>query len=241
MAAGGAGVAGSAVDGGRFVAAAYLGVRPGPRPEGMDARYVREPFVDLAHDLCSIGPCATWASGDIDRDLLDLGVPATALAPAKAWIDDLDRRGAILHPDVCRSPADVAEFARRFVPGDLHVLGVALESDQVEGFLAEQAALFGQADGIAVMLAEGAPLVPGARPLGYEPVSVHLGGLGCSWTCNGLQGGVAEATGIVANEHGFLDTAGQADAVMAYLSDPAVGKEPGIWRAWLVVRYEAVP
>lgn len=71
----------------------------------------------------------------------------------------------------------------------------------------------------------------------YEPVSVHLGGLSCSWTCNGLQDDVAGATGVVPNEHGFIDTADQAAAAMAYLADPAVGKEDGIWRAWLVVRY----
>jgi hypothetical protein len=52
---------------------------------------------------------------------------------------------------------------------------------------------------------------------------------------------VAAATGIVPNEHGFIDTAEQADAVMTYLADPAMAKEDGIWRAWLIVRYDAEP
>ena len=221
------------------VAAASVGVRPAPRPAGLDARYVRDPMIDLARDVVPIGPRPTWAGDDLDGDLLALGVRPDALAEAAAWIDQLDRAGGILHPDVCRSPAHVAEFAERFVPDGLAVLGVGLAADQVDGFLAERAAFLGEgADGLVQMLRDRRPLVPGYRVLGYEPVSVHYGGLNCSWTCNHLQGRVAEATGIEPNEHGFLDGAEEAAAVMAFLADPAVGKEPGIWRAWLVVRYD---
>lgn len=39
---------------------------------------------------------------------------------------------------------------------------------------------------------------------------------------------------------GFIDSREKAETVMAFVADPAVGKEPGIWRAWLVVRYDAV-
>lgn len=60
-------------------AAAYLGVRPGPRPEGMDDRYIREPFLDLSQCLVPVGPRATWAGSDVDKDLLALGVPAGAV------------------------------------------------------------------------------------------------------------------------------------------------------------------
>lgn len=223
---------------GDVVAAGYPGVRPVQRPAGMDARYVREPFVDLASDLVPVGPRVTWAGADVDQYLSDLGVPVGALDSAKAWLDDLERRGGLLRFDVCRAPGDVAEFSERFVPDGLAVLGVALAADQVDEFLAAHRAGLGDEPGIVTLLAERAPLAPGFRPLGYEPVSVHYGGLSCSWTCNALQAGVADATGVVPNEHGFIDTADQAAAVMAYLADPAVGKEDGIWRAWLVVRYD---
>ncbi|HUP69362.1 MAG TPA: hypothetical protein VM142_06055 [Acidimicrobiales bacterium] len=218
------------------IAAGYLGVQPRRRPQGFDARYVRDPILSLAKDLVPVGSTMTWAGSD-DKALENLGVAVDSRAEARAWIDDLERRGDILHPDVCRRPSDVAEFAERFVPDSLAVLGFGLPADQVHGFLAEHASL-GQADGIGVLLREGRPLEPAHRRLGYEPVAVDKGGLGCSWTCNHLQDDVALATGVVPNEAGFIDTAEQAEAVMAFLADPAVGKETGIWRAWLVVRYE---
>jgi hypothetical protein len=205
----------------------------------MDDRYIREPFVDLGHGLFPIGPRATWAGADIDKDLLALGVPAGAVNAAKAWIDDVDHRGGLLFPNVFRRPHDVAKFSELFVPDGLAVLGVALAADQVDRFLGEQRAEIGQEDGIVTMLREGAPLTRGFRALGYEPVVVHHGGLSCSWTCNSLQEEVAAATGIVPNEYGFIDSAEQADAVVAYLADPAVAKEDGIRRAWLIVRYDA--
>lgn len=68
---------------------------------------------------------------------------------------------------------------------------------------------------------------------------MHFGGLDCSWSRNRPQQPVAAATGVVPNEWGFIDTAEEAEAVMAYLADAAVAKEPGVWRAWLVVRYDA--
>jgi len=207
----------------------------------MDDRYIREPFLDLSQCLAPIGLRATWAGSDIDKDLLALGVPAGAVNAARAWIDDVDHRGGLLFPNVFRRTQDVAEFSELFVPGGLAVLGVALAAHQVDRFLDEQRAEIGQEDGIVTMLRERAPLARGFRALGYEPVAVHHGGLSCSWTCNSLQEEVAAATGIVPNEHGFIDTAEQADAVMTYLADPAMAKEDGIWRAWLIVRYDAEP
>lgn len=227
-------------DPGEVVAAGYVGVRPASRPDWLGA-YGREPFLDLASDLLPVGPAATWACSDADRDLEALGVPADARHEARAWIDAADRRGDLLYPNVWRRPHHVVEFAERFVPEGLAVLGVALAADQVDGFLAEHTAEIGQGDGvgIVVLLRERRPLAPGFRTLGYEPVSVHFGGLNCSWSCNRLQEPVATATGVEPNEWGFIDTAEEAEAVMAFLAEPAVGKEPGVWRAWLVVRYDA--
>jgi len=219
------------------VAAGYLGVRPRPRPEWVDVRYVRDPLLSLAGDLVATGPTVTWV-GSADEELAALGVASDQLGDARAWIDDLERRAGILHPNVCRTPDDVADFSDRFVPEGLAVLGVALPADQVDAFLVEHEA-YDQQDGIVILLREARPLAPGHQSLGYEPVSVDYRGLGCSWTCNGLQGAVAEATGIVPNEWGFIDTEKEAETVMAFLADPAVGKEPGIWRAWLVARYDA--
>jgi len=204
----------------------------------MDDRYIREPFLDLSQCLVPVGPRATWAGSDIDKDLFTLGVPAGAVNAAKAWIDDADQRGGLLFPNVFRRPYFVADFSDRFVSVGLAVLGVALAANQVDRFLEEQHGEIGQEDGIVTMLRERAPLTHGYRALGYEPVAVQHGGLSCSWTCNSLQEEVAAATGIVPNEHGFIETAQQADAVMTYLADPAVAKEEGIWRAWLIVRYD---
>jgi len=207
----------------------------------MDDRYIREPFLDLSQCLVPVGPRATWAAPNIDKHLRALGVPAGAVDAAKTWIDDLDHRGGLLFPNVFRRPHDIAKFSELFVTDGLAVLGVALAADQVDRFLDEQDAEIGQEGGIAAMLRARAPLTRGFRALGYEPVAVHHGGLSCSWTCNSLQEEVAAATGIVPNEHGFIDTAEQADAVMTYLADPAMAKEDGIWRAWLIVRYDALP
>ena len=220
------------------VAAGYVGVRPRPRPDGLDARYVRDPLLSIAGDMVAVGPRLTWV-GEADEALVSLGVGTNSVGDAKAWIDDAERVGDILYPDVCRTPDRVAEFADLFVPDGLAVLGVGLGPDQVDGFLAEHASSDTH-QGILIHLREGRPLAPGYRTLGYEPVAVDRGTLGCSWTCNLLQQEVASTTGVVPNEWGFIDTAEQADAVMAFLADPAVGKEPGIWRAWIVVRYDTV-
>ena len=161
------------------------------------------------------------------------------MAAARAWTDDQDRARRILYPDVGRDHAVVAEFAERFVAdGGLAVVGVGLAAGEVDRFLADHADHVRQPDGIVELLGERRPLEDGYLALGYEPVAVDLGGLGCSWTCNYLQEPVAAATGVVPNEWGLVATAEEAAAVMEFLADPAVGKEPGVWRAWLVVRYD---
>ena len=144
------------------------------------------------------------------------------------------------HPSsaVSRHPTVVTDFLERFAPeAPVVVVGAALEADHVDAFLADHDRQIGQDDGVIVMLREREELVPGYEVLGYEPVEVTWGGFGSSWTIHLLQPAVERATGVTPNEHGFLSTREEADAAMAYLARPDIGKEPGIWRAWLVVRY----
>jgi hypothetical protein len=172
----------------------------------------------------------------LEQELLDVGVPGDQLDAAETWLDEVFGRGDVLYRNVFRRPSVVEEFVGRWAPS-VQVLGAALPRDDVEEFLAVHDEQIPQDDGIIEMLCAGEPLTPGYTALGYEPVEVTWGGFGSSWTINGLQTGVEAATGVTPNPGGLISTLDEARAVIAYLSRPDVPKEPGIWRAWLVVTY----
>jgi hypothetical protein len=220
------------------VSAGYFGVVPGPPPSWLDRRYVGEALVSLSRELVAMVPGPAWTTSSPEAELLDVGVPRDALAAAAAWIEAAADRGEVLFPNVYRQPSLLQDFLARFAPrSPVKVLGAALNANQVDAFLAAHDDEIGQADGVVEMLRYGEPLAAGHRVLGYEPVEVTWGGFGSSWTVHRLQPAVELATGVIPNHDGFIATPDDARTVMSYLAQPEVGKDPGLWRAWLVVSY----
>src|SRR5262249_59536108 len=120
-------------------------------------------------------------------------------------------------------------------------IGVALDRDDLADCLADYDAQIGQRAGIVDMLQRAEPLAPGYRSLGYEPVEVTFGGFGNSWTIHALQPAVEAATGVVPNGDGLISTRDDARAVMGYLLQPDVPKEPGICRPSPILSYPPPP
>lgn len=221
-----------------LIAAGYYGLVPGPPPDWIDAKYSGTSLVSLCDELVRMVPGPTWTTSTPNADLVDVGVPKESTVAAAAWLDDAWSRGDLLYPKVFRRPSVLVDFLARFAPeSPTEIIGAALDADEVPEFLAEHDRVIGQEDGMIEMLRAGEELAPGYRVLGYEPVEANYGGFGCSWTLHLLQPDVERATGVVPNGDGFIATREEAQAVMAYIARPDVGKEPGVWRAWLVVSY----
>jgi hypothetical protein len=220
------------------VAAGYFGVVPGSPPSWIDARYSGDEHLSIDRELVAMVPGPSWATSSMEKSLVQVGVPHDAVAAASSWLDDPARGTEILYPNVYRRPSLLNEFLARFAPASpVRLLGVALADDELDGFTAAYQQKINQASGVIAMLEMGEALEPGYQELGYEPVEVTWGGFGSSWTIHGLQPDVERATGVAPNHVGFISTRDEARRVMDYLEQPVVGKEPGVWRAWLIVAY----
>ena len=224
------------------VTAGYFGVVPSRPPSWLDDRYVGASLLSLDRELVAMVPGPAWTTSSVDVDLAKVGVPESDVSAATAWLDEAWRRGDVLYPNVFRAPSVLDDFLDRFAPeSPVVIIGAALDGDDLDGFLSDHDAQIRRRDGIIDLLRRAEPLAPGYRRLGYEPVEVAVGGFGTSWTVQGLQPAVEAATGVVPNGDGFVSTRDEARAVMGYLWQPDVPKEPGLWRAWQIVSYPRHP
>jgi hypothetical protein len=76
------------------VTAGYFGVVPARPPTSwLDDRYAGASLLSLDRELVAMVPGPAWTTSALDLDLLNVGVPASEVHAATAWLDEAWRRG----------------------------------------------------------------------------------------------------------------------------------------------------
>lgn len=229
----------------RLVSGGYLVVRPAERAPFMDASLVPPRLRTASGCLAPIAPdtwAIEWASGDEAERVsaaTRFGVPPERLAGLIAWAThrfDED----FLWPNVFLTLEGAREFCATFVPADSDavVLGLALASEDVDGFLRQTAPAPREGEtGLHRCLARHLPPAEGGVRLGSEVLGAELGGTFHSYLCNGLERTFAEQFGARPNAHGLFDDHALARRCAAYAGREDVGAEPVPWLAWVLLEY----
>jgi hypothetical protein len=235
-----------------FIAVGYLLLRPLARTSFFAAELV-PPWITSASDcLCPRFPgvyAIDWSSTPADaraEAFAKIGIPPADQPSARAWATrafDSD----FGWPSVFYSAAAALEARRTFLShaADARVIGVGVARDALEGFLENTAPVplaGGAPGGESGSFTTGrrrAPLDPGGRKLGFEPLNIEHGELCHSWLCNNLETHVSTALGIRPNAEGLLDTLDDARRCCEEISSGKVGAEPGPWLPFALVEYEA--
>jgi hypothetical protein len=157
-------------------------------------------------------------------------------------------------PNVFLSLATARAFVHDYLASSagLTLLGLGLHSKYAPTFLREgapggpAARAWGHTGGNAgtpgvyAAVREAKTLGAGGAAVGFDQLGHDgLGGFH-SWLCSGLERLVYRNVHIRSNEVGLLSTLAEAQQALASISSDEVGKEPGVWLPWLVMRY-AVP
>jgi len=233
------------------IASGYLILRRMPRPVYSSSGLLPASVVSVSECICPRFPDTSaidWvqASEENRSDALcAVGLASQGHAAARAWATD--RFGADFGwPGVFYSAEAALEARDRFLPDarDLAVVGLGLPSFWLEEFL-ENATPPPAAEGFSPQGESGyletarrrEALSAGHRRLGFELLNVHVGQIGCSWLCNGLESHCADTLGIAPNANGLIETAEQARRCRSEISREEVGAEPGPWFPWLLVEY----
>ncbi len=172
------------VDESPLVCGGYLVARPAERASFMDASLVPPRPRSASGCLAPIAP-DTWAVDWASRDEAErtasatrFGIPPERLAELIDWVTrrfDAD----FLWPNVFLSLEGAREFRATFVPADndASVLGLALSSEDVDGFLRQMAPAPGEGEtGLQRCLARRLPPAEGGVRLGSEVLGAERGG-----------------------------------------------------------------
>lgn len=179
------------------------------------------------------------------------GIGPDQLPAVIDWVTDAMDSGAFGWPNVFLSLTTARAFVHDCLPSveGLALLGLGLPAAYVATFLREGApggpaarawGHTGATPGTPAVYAavrEGATLVLGGSVVGFDLLGYDgLAGFH-SWLCNGLERLVYQAVHLRPNAVGLLSTLEEAQQALALIASAGVGKEPGVWLPWLVLRY----
>ncbi len=224
------------------VAGAYFLVKPGPMlPTG---------FLTASACLADTAP-DSWAiewvktkPGEREENAARLGIRAADLEAVVRWATDHLAGGGFAWPNVFSDLGSARAFRTRFLPSDIHLLGIALPVEFVDAFLLLAApppqrpgfAPVGTT-GVYEVLSARAPLAAGGMRRGYEVLGYDTAGQFDSFRCNDLQQDFERLYGARFNEWGLFDDEAVARECAAYASRPEVGACSSTWHPWLVEEY----
>ena len=242
------------MDLGQYVSAGFVVTRRFARPDYAAADLLPPMLVSASPDLADFIPdvwAIAWcgvAPADRTATAARLGIAPGRVDQVVAGVTGLIADNARYGwPNICYSREAAAAVERLAAPADrLVVLELALAQDDAARFVSESVppppapgyAPTGEA-GVRTAIRRGVAPDSNGRPLGFEPLCFDHA-LGCSWLCNGLEVAVAQTLGIRPNAAGLIDTAGQAQSAVAYISRDDVGAEPGLWLPWLLIEHTEV-
>ncbi len=246
-----------------FVSGGYVLARPFMPPEDglplfFPKRLVGRPVITvspciaemLPSDCCLFAPWPPHHAAQLREEAADWGITATEAA--EEWARRKQQDGRIPWGEAFSDLEDAREVATRFVSpaGDLRLLGIAMERDRVEEFLAaydvfvtaqeESSGAGGPRhrlvpSGVRDLVSRRLPVAPDGRALGYEVLDVVAGESRHSWHCQGIEQEMHDRFGVRLASGGMIPDAEDARRV-ATVCDAEQG-EPGVWRAWLVTEY----
>lgn len=248
-----------------FVAGGYLLAKPYVPPAGRPAGFfapdlVTPPVITASPCLAALMPDGTllgWAHPRPKTEALRETAADWGTEPARrndflAWADAAIRSGRVRAGDAFADLESARECLRLFGPRhqDVRVLGLGFRRADVADFFA---ALQQESSNLSTRLGmptngynglvEGVkldlPLAAGARVLGYEVLDVDLCEARHSWLCHGLEREMRRRFNLHLLPGGLIPTFAEAQQV-ASCCEAAAGREPGVYRAWMLVEYDAL-
>ena len=171
------------------------------------------------------------------------GVAAPLREPAIAWSTERFE-GVFGWPGTFYDVQDALAARRRFCASEdeIVVIGLGLSAGHAEEFLeyvaptANRPVPMGRS-GVSEMISQCEPLPKGGQLLGFELLDVEYGQISHSWLCNQLEVHCFQTLGIRPGAYGLLADLETAAQCCAEVRKDSVGKEPGLWLPWAIVRY----
>lgn len=143
-------------------------------------------------------------------------------------------------PNEFGSLAAARDFVARILAEDPRrlILGLGLHRDDYARFLgaAPTMPLSTVGGSVSVIAEQNCRLAAGGTDVGYDVLS-YESHLDHSWYCGGHDVEVREKFGIVANDHGLIETYEEARQVADYIDAPDTSSEPGLWVPIRILRY----
>jgi|GEM_PF-4069970 len=249
-----------------FLAGGYLLARPYAPPDDRHAGFfppdlVTPPVITASPCIATLMPDGLlfgWPSPRPEREDLHEAAADWGTEPARrdallAWADAAVRDERVRAGDAFADLESARECLRLFGPADqgVRVLGLGLRrADRADFFAAleresaELSARLGTTvngdNGLVEGLKLDLPLAGGGRVLGYEVLDVALCESRHSWLCHGLEREMHRRFDLHLLPGGLIPAFAKAQQVAACCDDATVGCEPGVWRAWVVVEYDAL-
>jgi hypothetical protein len=224
-----------------FVAGAYLLVKPHPElgPGHLTASAC---LAEMAPDDWALD----WVSTEPERreqHVARLGIRPGELPAVMRWATD-HFGGRFRWPNVFTDLEIARAFRARFVPADIHLLGIGLPVDLVDSFMSMAAPPPPQpgyapvgATGVYQVLTARRPLEGGGATRGFEVLGYDEAGKFCSYRCNALGADFERQFGARFNARGLLDEETTARRCAEYASRPEVFTCSRFWHPWLVQEY----
>ncbi len=233
------------------IVAGYYLVRIANRPEYVSAELMPDRILSISDDICNSFPdtwVIDWTSENIEERIeraSEFAIPAANLEKVVSWGTKTFSK-AFAWPNVFYSVDNARAARTQFLShlDDIVLIGLGLHKLNVDQFLSASKPPPQQpgfapvgATGVFEIASRRDNLAENGRSLGYELLVAQHGLLTCSWLCNGLEKTFSENIGVRPNTHGFISSFEEASRCIKYMSDAAVGAEPGLWLPWLIVKY----
>ena len=186
-----------------------------------------------SHCLAAVGPgpwALSWTSGSTERrrdSARELGVDPASLPLLDRWPKTRMDAGEWRWPRWFTALATAREFVARFCAPDPVTVDPGAGVAEAKARELE----------LPIVPSE-APLAPGGRALGYEPLGAEQGGDFHSWLCDDLEPVLRERLALRVNAQGLIDDLDVAAAAAREIIEPGVGAEPVPWFPALLVAYD---
>jgi hypothetical protein len=235
----------------------YLIVRIAERAAWMAADVLPEHLFSASACICPRVPgiwAVRWVSMPNEERFGSaeaFGIGRERLAGIVDWVTAGLQSGKLGWPGMFLSLSTARAFAHEWLESTdgLALLGIGMQAQFVATFLREgapggaAARAWGQdvaspgTPAVYAAVRKGRSPARGGQALGFELLGYDGMEGFHSWLCNGLDRSVYAQLGIRPNEVGLLNTADEARRALQSISTAGVGKEPGVWLPWLIIRY----
>ncbi|WP_231925610.1 MULTISPECIES: hypothetical protein [Exiguobacterium] len=230
-----------------YLSAGYYLILPTPRKEYMDKAFVPESVLSVSECICTHYPDISilWGNSEVkkDRYMEQLGLSLNTFELLEQWIEEHQKTGDMLFPQVFSNLNAAQTFVDRFLNHlpDIRIISIGLPEQYKVDFLEDVAAFSSQNPepyGIEKIVSQHlSPNTDNAKKIGYEVLGFDSGSFH-SYLCNGLERDFSHHFNFSLNSHGLIHTFEEADRYSDYCNELGEATEAVLWLPWAIFEYE---